>query len=201
MVTRDALARIRGSRIGSTTGRTTSPARPNKNTAPKPTVVAAKRSRRRAGLSGASRAPHRQARKRYAKEIASTAGVSRYQFAWLTAVRTSPQFSLRPNHQRIATARRQRAPNSRYLRDDDFKVTIASLTELMCGLTSLESKPQDIGASWKPTTVWLRGARNGAATILRGGMSQFGTKKLGTTQDSFIELCRNFRFPSVVIRS
>ncbi len=44
MVTSEALGRMRGSRIGNTTGLTTSPARPIRKTALKPIVVAAKRS-------------------------------------------------------------------------------------------------------------------------------------------------------------
>ena len=63
MVTNDAAGRTRESRIGSTTGLTTSPARPKRKTAPKPTVVATKSSLRLAGVSGNRSARQRKERK------------------------------------------------------------------------------------------------------------------------------------------
>jgi len=64
MVTNAAAGRTRGSRIGKTTGRTTSPARPTNSTVPKPTVVAIQTSRRLDFVRGARKACHRMARKR-----------------------------------------------------------------------------------------------------------------------------------------
>ena len=62
MVTSAALGLTRGSRIGSTTGRTTSPAPSIRNTALNPIAVAAKRSGKRVGTSGFRSAPQRNAR-------------------------------------------------------------------------------------------------------------------------------------------
>src|ERR1043165_1605736 len=64
IVTSAAVGVTRRSRIGSATGLTTSPARPTRNSALKPIVVATKRWLRRVGVNGFSNAPHRQARTR-----------------------------------------------------------------------------------------------------------------------------------------
>jgi hypothetical protein len=63
-----------------------------------------------------------------------------------TASRTSNQFRFLPNHHRIAMARQQRAPNSRYLRVVGFK-GISKPLDLE------EHEPQDIGPLAKATTV------------------------------------------------
>src|SRR6476660_3465702 len=116
MVTIETLGRTRGSRIGSTTGLTTSPARPIRNTVPKPTVVAANRSANRDGTKGRNRAPHRNARTAYERQTIVVAAASKYGLERLTADRTSDQFSFRPNHQNNAAASKHSAANSRYLR-------------------------------------------------------------------------------------
>ena len=62
MVTKAAVGRTRGSRSGKNAGRRISPARPTEKIAPKPTAVAANRSRQRAGASGAISTRQRKAR-------------------------------------------------------------------------------------------------------------------------------------------
>src|SRR6266536_2162002 len=69
IVTNDAAGLTRRSRIGKTTGRTTSPARPINSTAPKPTVVAIQIWLSLAGVNGASSACQRTARQKYAIPI------------------------------------------------------------------------------------------------------------------------------------
>ena len=64
IVTNEAAGRTRRSRMVSTAGRTTSPARPSVSTAPNPTVVAIQTSRTVVFASGASNARHLSARHR-----------------------------------------------------------------------------------------------------------------------------------------
>src|SRR4030095_2273663 len=116
MVTIAALGLTRSSRIGKTTGRTTSPALPIKKTVPKPTVVAAKRSAKRDDTNGRSNAPQRKALTAYDRLTIEAAAKRRYGLEWLAASRTSPQFNFRPNHQNRAAASMHSPQNSRYLR-------------------------------------------------------------------------------------
>src|SRR5581483_11385857 len=62
IVTNDAAGLTRSSRIGRTTGRTTSPARPTSSTAPNPTVVATQTALSFAGVNGLRNARQRIAR-------------------------------------------------------------------------------------------------------------------------------------------
>src|SRR5215213_3123085 len=116
IVTNEALGLTSGSRIESTTGLTNSPARPTRNTALNPIVVAAKRSESRAALKGFRSAPQRKARNKYTEQMINIAAPSRYGSELQTARRTSTQSRLRPNHHRRTEASRHRTANSTYLR-------------------------------------------------------------------------------------
>jgi hypothetical protein len=148
MVTIETLGRTRGSRIGRTTGLTTSPARPIRNTVPKPTVVAANRSANRDGTKGRNRAPHRNARTAYERQTIVVAAASRYGLERLTADRTSAQFSFRQTTNNAAASRHNAANSFCDSLRSQFERTFASDQHYSA------FKPQHVGWTAKATTAW-----------------------------------------------